>query len=309
MYNKHVSIPHPIPYQGSKRKLAPAILAFSPKGVELLIEPFAGSAAVSIAAVYTNRVNQVYLNDLNRPLMQLWEMIINQPKDIATQYRKLWHEQIGREREFYDVVRQRFNRTGQPADFLYLLARCAKASIRYNAYGEFNQSPDNRREGMNPDTMEQHILHTSQLLKGKAKIFTGDYFEVLKLAKPDDIVYMDPPYQGVCNSREPRYLNGLSFDKFAKVLEYLNENNISYIVSYDGRTGSKTFGKMLPDSLHLKHVEVAAGRSSQATLLGRDDYTYESLYISPTLVSRCNIEGPSSILLESGQLYFFENVT
>lgn len=309
MYNSCMDVPHPIPYQGSKRKLAPAILAFFPKTVELLIEPFAGSAAVSIAALYSGRVKFTYLNDLNEPLMQLWDVIIHQPANIAAEYRKLWNEQMGKEREYYDSVRQRFNREKRPADFLYLLARCVKASIRYNTYGEFNQSPDNRRKGMNPDTMQSHIFRASQLLKGKVKLFTGDYFEVIKLATPDDIVYMDPPYQGVCGDRDPRYLNGLPFDEFMYTLDYLNQKNISYIVSYDGRTGPKTFGKSLPESLHLKHVEVAAGRSSQATLLGRDYYTYESLYISPALVSRVGAEGPSAVLLESRQLYLFESVS
>ncbi len=42
--------PHPIPYQGSKRRLAAAILAHAPSGVRRLIEPFAGSAAISLAA-------------------------------------------------------------------------------------------------------------------------------------------------------------------------------------------------------------------------------------------------------------------
>ena len=303
-----MGIPHPIPYQGSKRKLAPAILAFFPRTVELLIEPFAGSAAVSLAALYSKRVNSVYLNDLNEPLMKLWETFINEPEKIAAQYSKLWNDQLGNEREFYDLVRRRFNKEKQPADFLYLLARCVKASIRYNAFGEFNQSPDNRRKGMNPGTMENHILSASRLLKGRVKLFTGDYLEVLKLATPDNIVYMDPPYQGVCGNRDPRYLNGLLFDDFIEALEYLNEKNISYIVSYDGRTGSKTFGKVLPKSLKLKYVEVAAGRSSQATLLGRDHYTYESLYISPSLVSRTGTEGPSAVLLESKQLYLLENV-
>src|SRR4030043_1136563 len=110
-----MNVPHPIPYQGSKRKLAPAILAFFPRTTELLIEPFAGSAAVSIAALYSRRVNFVYLNDLNEPLMKLWEIIIYEPKNIATQYRELWSDQLGREREFYDFVRQRFNRERRPA--------------------------------------------------------------------------------------------------------------------------------------------------------------------------------------------------
>ncbi len=304
-----MSVPHPIPYQGSKRKLAPAILAFFPRTVEILIEPFAGSAAVSIAALYSRRVNFVYLNDLNEPLMKLWKTIIYEPEKIASQYREIWNSQLGNEREFYDLVRHRFNKEKQPADFLYLLARCVKASIRYNAFGEFNQSPDNRRKGMNPDTMENHVLSASRLMKEKVKLFTGNYSEVLKLATPDNIVYMDPPYQGVCSNRDPRYLNGLSFDEFVEALECLNEKNISYIVSYDGRTGTKTFGKNLPNSLRLKHVEVAAGRSSQATLLGRDYYTYESLYISPALVTRTGTEGPSAVLVESKQLYLFESVT
>ncbi len=57
-------------------------------------------------------------------------------------------------------------------------------------------------------------------------------------------------------------------------------------VSYDGRTGAKIFGDPLPTALNLKHLEVYAGRSTQATLLGRADVTYESLYLSPALLSR-----------------------
>ena len=218
LYNSCMSVPHPIPYQGSKRKLAPAILAFFPRTAELLIEPFAGSAAVSIAALYSGRTQFVYLNDLNEPLIQLWDKIVREPGNVAAEYRKLWNEQLGKEREYYDFVRQRFNRDKRPADFLYLLARCVKASIRYNTYGDFNQSPDNRRKGMNPDTMQSHILRASHLLKERVKLFTGDYFEVIKLATPDDIVYMDPPYQGVCGDRDPRYLNGLPFDEFMEAL-------------------------------------------------------------------------------------------
>ncbi|HBB31201.1 MAG TPA: hypothetical protein DDZ80_05770 [Cyanobacteria bacterium UBA8803] len=42
------SLPHPIQYQGSKRNLASNILRFLPNRVERLVEPFAGTAAVSI---------------------------------------------------------------------------------------------------------------------------------------------------------------------------------------------------------------------------------------------------------------------
>lgn len=303
------NMPHPIPYQGSKRKLASTILASFPEGVPLLMEPFAGSAAVSIAAICSRRVTRVHLNDINRPLIRLWDMIIHYPETIAGQYENMWSEQRGKEHQFYDFVRERFNRTKEPADFLYLLARCVKASIRYNTCGEFNQSPDNRRRGMHPDTMKWHILRTSQILDGKVILSSDDYFDVLTQASPFDIIYMDPPYQGVCGAMDPRYFNCFSFDRFVSALRYLNEKSISYIVSYDGRTGTKEFGKKLPDFLELKHVEIHAGRSSQATLLGRDDETYESLYISPALISRLALHDSSPISSGTNQLCLFERVS
>lgn len=281
-----MSVPHPIPYQGSKRSLAAAILANFPHDTGKLIEPFAGSAAVSLAASYRGKAGAFLLNDLNGALIALWGSIINSPGEIAEAYEKLWAAQEGQERNFYDEVRARFNRTQRPDYFLYLLARCVKASVRYNAQGEFNQSPDNRRRGTHPSTMSHHIFGASELLRGKTALMSADYREALESATTLDVVYMDPPYQGVCDNRDPRYIKGLDFGSFVAALHNLNSRGVSYIVSYDGRTGSKEFGQPLPSSLELRHIEIDAGRSSQATLLGRNDNTIESLYLSPVLVGR-----------------------
>jgi len=95
---------------------------------------------------------------------------------------------------------------------------------------------------------------------------------------------MDPPYQGVCGERDSRYYAGIAFDDFVVALDELNKKGISFIVSYDGRRGTKSFGNPLPDFLNLTKIEIEAGRSSQATLLGRDEITVESLYLSPALL-------------------------
>ena len=97
---------------------------------------------------------------------------------------------------------------------------------------------------------------------------------------------MDPPYQGVCGERDPRYLKAVLFTEFVEILEALNARDISYLVSYDGRTGEKVHGRRLPNHLHLDLVELQAGRSTQATLLGRAEITIESLYLSPALADR-----------------------
>jgi DNA adenine methylase len=281
-----MSVPHPIPYQGSKRGLARTIISCFPQDAARLVEPFAGSAAVSLAAAYYGKAEYFLLNDLNQALMNLWDEIINRPNSIASAYEKLWQAQIGRERDYYDFVRAQFNQTQRPHYLLYLLARCVKASVRYNANGEFNQSPDNRRKGAHPDTIREHIVGASRLLKGRTILTSADYQQAVAKVTPSDIVYMDPPYQGVGGNRDPRYIEGIDSDSFVKTLDKLNAKWISFIVSYDGRTGSKVFGKPLPGFLDLTHIEVEAGRSSQATLLGRIANTVESLYLSPALVAR-----------------------
>lgn len=290
-----MKIPHPIPYQGSKRSLAKYILPFFPHEIKSLFEPFSGSAAISIAAAVRGKTLRFHLNDVNQPLMALWNEIINHPDEIAAQYESLWLEQQGNERKYYDIVRDYFNKTKRPDYLLYLLARCVKASVRYNANGDFNQSPDNRRLGRNPQQMKGDIFAVSHLLQNKTTLTSSDYKEVLKKVTSQDLVYMDPPYQGVCATGDPRYFSGIDFDEFMQELKKLNEKDVPFILSYDGRTGKKSFGQSLPDELGMVRLEVTAGRSTQATLLGRNDVTYESVYLSNNLVEKLHI-APAEVI-------------
>lgn len=283
------SLPHPIPYQGSKRALAHRILTLFPKEKVRLYEPFAGSAAVSIAAAANGKARSVIISDANEPLMRLWKRIIDEPNALVSAYERFWSAQTGNERNYYDHVRAEFNKSRDPDRLLYLLARCVKASVRYNANGEFNQSPDNRRKGAKPDTMAKHVCGASQLLKKIALIRFGDFRKAITDATPNDVIYMDPPYQGVCGKHDNRYFEKLPFAEFISALEQMNHKHLSFILSYDGRTGDKCYGEMLPKALNLAHIEIEAGVSSQATLLGRSAITIESLYVSPALQRRIGL--------------------
>ena len=276
-------VPHPIPYQGSKRQLASKILAYFPQKFQRLVEPFAGSAAISLAAAYHRRANSLWINDAHQPLINLWQEIIDRPDDLSAKYAALWKEQAGREREYYDKIRDQFNQSSRPEHFLYILARCVKAAVRYNSDGEFNNSPDNRRKGARPATMRERIGGASRLLRGKTRTSALDYRDVLSECGEADLIYMDPPYQGVSQNRDSRYAPQISHDAFCEALNDLNKRHGLYIVSYDGRTGDKVHGQSLPARLGLRRIELHAGRSTTATLLGRTDDTYESLYLSPTL--------------------------
>lgn len=107
---------------------------------------------------------------------------------------------------------------------------------------------------------------------------------------PNDLVYMDPPYQGVCISGDPRYLSGIDFDEFVHELRKLNERGIAFILSYDGRTGDKPCGRRvaayrLGDLQNLRTTRLLGRRSFPCRL--RDELYQQSL-------GRCAICGGSS---------------
>jgi len=286
-FNK-INLPHPIQYQGSKRALAPIILSYFPNDIDRLIEPFAGTAAISVASAHQNLAKKYWLNDLNKPLIKLLELIIEQPEEIANFYEKIWWKQEQDSIGHYYAVREKFNQTDDPKCFLYLLSRCAKGSVRYNREGYFNQSPDKRRKGTKPQTMKKNILGVSYLLKDKTHFSCRDYKDMLANISTHDLIYMDPPYQGVCKDKDARYYASINFNEFVETLGKLNAQKLSFIISYDGKTGDKIYGKKLPPSLKLTHFEIEVGSSSQATLLGKREITYESLYLSQALINRLN---------------------
>jgi DNA adenine methylase len=278
--------PHPIPYQGSKRRLASVILQFAPNCVDTLLEPFAGSAAVTIRAASHQLAKRYVIADSLEALIAIWNAILQDPECLANDYARIWKAQNENPAKHYLAVRDQFNRSrDNPAQLLYLLARCVKNAVRFNAAGDFNQSADHRRKGMHPAKMRARISEAHKLLNGRTKALCADYAELLNTATRNDLVYLDPPYQGVAG-RDPRYFQQLDFAKLIENLERLNSRGVPYLLSLDGACGTRKYGQNLPRELKLTRVWIPAGRSSQSTLSGRKEETTESVYLSPGLRRR-----------------------
>jgi DNA adenine methylase len=173
------SVPHPIPYQGSKRRLAAAILSHVPANrYTRLVEPFAGSAAVTLAAAHRNLFPSYAIGDALEPLIELWKMVINHPTEVADMYEMLWHRERERPIDAYYEIRSEFNADRSPPKLLYLLARCVKNAVRFNPAGDFNQSPDKRRTGTKPVLMKTELFAAHQILAGKAHAVHGDFLSL-----------------------------------------------------------------------------------------------------------------------------------
>lgn len=279
--------PHIVQYQGSKRILASQILEYMPTRFNRLVEPFAGMAAVTIAVAATHRTTRYVLNDINEPIVRLLESVVTNPRQLIDDYTKVWQQQFeypeGSVAHYYKVREDFNNGEKSAANMLYLLARCVKGAVRYGNNGLFNQSPDKRRNGTSPKTLEANLFKISFYLNGYTLFSSQDYREVLENVQVGDVVYMDPPYQGVCDTRDKRYFSGIDYNEFVEAVDKLNKRGIDFLISYDGKCGDRQYGDDLPSELGLKKIMLKAGLSSQGLLLGRKDVTYEALYISKGL--------------------------
>jgi DNA adenine methylase len=291
-----VQLPHPIPYQGSKRRLAPRILATVAGGrFRRLYEPFAGSSAITLAASRSGLAESYVIGDSLTPLMDLWRQIIADPGGTASAYESTWSEQLHEGPDHFMRVRAEFNRDRDPIKLLYLLARCVKNSPRFNKNGAFNQSADHRRRGMNPIKMRREMLGASELLRHRTTVLTSDFEETVASAGAADLVYLDPPWEGTSIGVDRRYHEWLRRERLTEFLMGLNRRNVPWLLSYDGRHGNKEYGPPLPDALGAMRLELNAGRSSQATLNGRAAVTIESLYLSASLIEHADLREQTSL--------------
>ena len=276
-------LPHPIPYQGSKRKLAPVIGRYLPESMKVFYEPFAGSAAMTVYAAYHRRAERFVVADSCAPMVALLRSIVEEPERTAARYRGVWEGQMEGGHDFFNEIRRRYNEERDPVDLLYLICRCVKNAVRFNGQGCFTQSVDKRRLGMHPDKMLSAMTGVSSILRGRTEFRLGDWQETSADARPGDFVYMDPPYLGTSIGRDKRYHRQIMREELVDGLEDLRRRNVPFALSYDGMTGGRAYGPPLPESLGLVRLLLHAGTSSQSTLSGRKEETVESLYVTPGL--------------------------
>ena len=292
-------LPHPIPYQGSKRKLAPVIATYLPDEIEVFYEPFCGSAAMTIYAANKRMARRFVIADSLAPIVELQRAVVEKPDETAKQYRAIWEGQKDGDHGYFNEVRARYNADRDPVDLLYLICRCVKNAVRFNKTGNFTQSHDKRRLGMLPDKMQSAIEGVSHMLKGKVEFRVGDWLDTTADARPIDFIYMDPPYLGTSVGPDKRYHQQMTQEPLIEGLAQLNSRSVPFALSYDGMTGGKEYGPPLPDHLGMTRLLLHAGVSSQATLSGRSEETVESLYMSAGLADpvAAVIRGPEQIEL------------
>jgi DNA adenine methylase len=189
-------------WAGGKRALLPEILPRVPRFNGNYIEPFLGAGAVLFAMpVETKKI----ANDFNHDLIEVYETIRDFRDELLNE--------LGRHKntkEYFLEVRAwdrkddfiRRTPVERAARFIFLNRTCFNGLYRVNSKGQFNVPFGNYNK---PDwVLTKTISDASAFLNHKQKsgsftttLRSGDYRDSTVMAKKDDFVYLDPPYDPV----------------------------------------------------------------------------------------------------------------
>lgn len=181
----------PLRYPGGKAKVASKLVRLL-HGTSCLVEPYAGSAAVSVRAIMTNAVGHAVLAEKDRDVHAVWDVTCGASED---EFRTLLHEVRAALPDplWWEEFRDRAAGDEAP----HLRAAFALLRGRFHRNGIWNagvRSATDLRDALRLDSMIARLL----AIRGHARRFTirGDAMEAIREFShvPGAGFFVDPPY-------------------------------------------------------------------------------------------------------------------
>lgn len=239
-------------------------------------EPFVGGGSM----IYVVEAQEKIASDINKPLIDLWNLIKINPDYLLESYTRYWNLlNDAKNEESYKVfneIRSKFNTTYNPEDLFFLSRTCVNGLIRFNKKGEFNNSLHYSRKGIAPERLDKVLKLWTNKIKNTEFIHM-DYTETLNILEKNDVVYLDPPYFHT----KGMYYGSIDNETFLTYLDKLNSKGVKFILSFDGKTCDKDYTCNIPKELYKRHHYIYAGQSTFKKVIDkRANQVYESIYIN-----------------------------
>lgn len=181
-----------------------ALPAYVRQGRFSYVEPFVGSGAVLFWMLnHFPNLEKAVINDINGDLVNAYQVIASNPKDLIQILETLqqeFHALEGDEeskRQYYYQKRAAYNsRTEaglmQAALFIFLNRTCFNGLYRVNRKNEYNVPMGSYKCPTICD--KENILSVSRALE-KVEILCGDFEETPDHVNGNALFYLDPPYK------------------------------------------------------------------------------------------------------------------
>ena len=202
----------PIKCQGKKTKLVSHIKELYSKlklDNSVYYEPFMGSGIVG----FNIEPERAIFSDNNPYIIKFYNSIKSNEIDLDT-IRIFLEEEgkklLGSGKDYYNVVRDRFNKDGNILDFLFLNRCCFNGLMRFNRNGKFNVPYCKKDDKLSSDYIDKiidQVKKVKELLDRHPdwQFICSDWKDIVKDAKEEDIIYCDPPYLGLFSTYYTEY--------------------------------------------------------------------------------------------------------
>lgn len=241
-----------VKWAGGKSSLIPQITKYFPfelknGQIEKYVEPFVGGGAVLIDILQKYDVKQAYAFDINKDLINCYNVIKYKVEDLIQKLDKKEKEFLAldkdeRQKYFYNI-RIEYNSylldneidVKRASEFIFLNRTCFNGLYRVNKNGKFNVPCGKYK---NPTICDSNNLRNlSKLLKNVVFAY-GDYKESEKLVDENTFVYFDPPYRPLSVTS--------GFTSYTK--EDFNDENQKELAEYYNKLNLKNAKLMLSNS-------------------------------------------------------------
>jgi DNA adenine methylase len=217
--------------QGIKTKLIPWIADAIPSDFSgRWIEPFMGTGIVGLNLATENAI----LSDINPHLVNFYNALslgIITPAIVKEHLEQEGESLLSTGEAHYYYVRDRFNETGDPLDFLFVNRAGFNGMIRFNRKGGFN-IPFCRKPNRFAQAYVTKITNQTKwvqaIIKNKNfKFICQDFKAAISAAQEGDLIYCDPPYIG----RHVDYFSGWNEEAEFELAESLSASPAQFILS------------------------------------------------------------------------------
>ena len=271
-----------IKWSGSKRYQANQIVSLFPAEIDTYYEPFIGGGSVLLCLLQSkeHNVTRYICSDLNADLINLWNAVMKNPKDLIADYTEKWTHMksltdIDAKRAYYNSIRDLYNSNRSAFDFHFLTRFAFNGLIRYNSSGGFNSPYHYGRDGIIPESLRDIILEASNLLNQYDIQFICQDYSAIN-PQSNDFCYFDPPYAGV--KKNAMYLGNFDSGRF---FSFIQKFPCRFALSYDGYTDGVELHDNHIEIEQLNHQFIKSGKSSYGRLVTEDAYdVFDSLYLN-----------------------------
>ena len=185
-----------IRWTGGKRKQSEEIIGLFPKEIDTLWIPFLGGGSVMYQAINSNvKIRRIMCSDIYAPLMVLWNLIQNSPKQLMVEYTAHW-DKLELDRGYYKECVDKFNADGgvDAILFFFLSRCCTRGSITYDNNGNFISKMSEKDLAIRPNMLSPIVQKWSEAVRD-VEFECASYEDiVVEEMNENDFIFLDPPY-------------------------------------------------------------------------------------------------------------------